>query len=345
MQNKIEIPTEFIIEKIYELARNVKPKDTHQIYNFSCPVCNEGKSKNKRRGFYIVKENYFYCQNCQKSWSPANWIMEVDHITFKQLVKDASEYDNTLNEVLHKHTITENATTDKQIKTPSLPYDCINLSDPVQLQYHHNSKEVQFCLRYIKSRRLDTATNRPRNFYISLTDEIHKNRLCIPFYDASGKIIYYQTRALYDKDAAIAKYFCKKGSDKSLYGMNNISSDLEYIFIFEGPIDSMFCKNGVAACGLSLSRFQEEQLDKYRLFGKIWVLDNQLENPDVYKKYQELIDKGENVFFWPKDFSGYKDMNDVCVATEKNHIPPKFIMNNTLSGMAAKLKLTELRAS
>ena len=337
----MEIPTEYIIDKIYELARNVKAKDSHQIYNFSCPVCGEGKSKNKRRGFFIVKDNYFYCQNCQKSWSPVNWIMEVEHLTFRQVVKESNEYDNTFNEVLLKQTLTEDRNT-KPIKLSSLPHDSINLSDPVQLQYHHNSKEVQFCLKYIKSRRLDSATNRPRNFYISLTDEIHKNRLCIPFYDVTGKIIYYQTRALYDKDAAIAKYFSKKGCEKSLYGINNILSDLEYIFIFEGPIDSMFCQNGVAACGLSLSKLQEEQLDKYRLFEKIWVLDNQLENPDVHKKYTELIDKGANVFFWSRDFKDYKDMNDVCVATGKNHIPTKFILNNTLNRMAAKLKLAEL---
>ena len=81
------------------------------------------------------------------------------------------------------------------------------------------------------------------------------------------------------------------------------------------------------------------------MFEKIWVLDNQLENNEVRKKYAELIDKGSNVFFWPKEFNGYKDVNDVCVATGKDHIPTKFFLNNTLNGMAAKLRLTELGAA
>jgi len=337
----MDIPVNYILDTIYRNCKRVSHRN-HNVYNFECCICGEGKSSGrKKRGFYLVDKNFISCQNCQKTWSPANWIMEVNHISFKQLIKEANGYDNTFNEV-----ISQSCETVAYVKTKqsSLPYDSINLNDPIQLQYHRNSKEVQFCLKYIKSRRLDSATNRPRNFYISLTDEIHKNRLCIPFYDATGKIIYYQTRAIYDKDAAIAKYFSKKGCEKSLCGINNISSDLGYIFIFEGPIDSMFCQNGVAACGLSLSKLQEEQLDKYRLFEKIWVLDNQLENTNVHKKYTELIDKGANVFFWPKDFKGYKDINDVCIATERDYIPTKFFIDNTLNGMAAELKLNELSA-
>lgn len=340
MQKTTNIPLEYIVDKIYKLARRVEYKPNQQIYNFSCPSCNEGKSKTKRRGYYFLKENYFYCQNCQKSWSPINWIIEIDHSSFKEILKEANEHINTFNEIIDRQPISITPTV--KSKQYSLPYDSINLSDPIQLQYYKDNKEVQLCLNYIKNRRLNTAINRPKTFYISLSDHIHKNRLCIPFYDISGKIVYYQTRALHDKDAEIAKYFSKKDSDKTLYGINNISSTLEYIFIFEGPIDSMFCQNAVAACGLTLTTLQEEQLDKYRMFDKIWVLDNQLDNIDVVTKYKELIDAGRNVFFWPKEFKDYKDVNDVCVATEKNHIPPKFILNNTFSGMEAQLKLKEL---
>jgi hypothetical protein len=266
--------------------------------------------------------------------------MAVEHMSFKQVLKEASEHDNTFSEII-------NRVSDKPVKknVSSLPHDCINLSDPVQLQYHQNRKEVQTCLRYIKTRRLNTAINRPKTFYISLTDEVHKNRLCIPFYDMFDKIVYYQTRALTDKDAAVAKYLSKKDDDKTLYGINNISSSLEYIFIFEGPIDSMFCRNAVAACGLDLTPRQQDQLDKYRLFDKIWVLDNQLDNQDVYDKYAELIERGETMFFWPAWLNDHKDINDVCMATESDHIPPKLFIDNSLSGMKAQLKLKELKAN
>lgn len=333
----MDFPINYILEVIYRNCKRVKPKNS-KVYNFECPICNEGHSSGKkRRGFFFIGENYFHCQNCQRSWSVADWIIEVEHITFKQLLKEANEYDNTFNEIIDKKT--DSVVKGKQY---SLPYDSINLSDSVQLQYYKDNKEVQLCIEYIKKRRLNTAINRPKSFYISLSDKIHKNRLCIPFYDINGKIVYYQTRALHEADEEIAKYFSKKDTEKTLCGINNISSNLEYIFIFEGPIDSMFCQNAVAACGLSMSEHQQEQLDKYRLFDKIWVLDNQLDNVTVCKKYAELIERGEKIFFWPTEFAAYKDINDVCVDTKRDYIPTKLIINNTFSGMQAQLKLNEL---
>lgn len=333
----MDFPVNYILDVIYRNCKRVKTRNS-KIYNFECPVCNEGKSSGKkRRGFFLVNENYFICKNCQRSWSVADWIMEVEHITFKQLRKEAGEYDNTFNEIIEKKT---ESVSNKKIY--SLPYDCINLNDPVQLQYYKDKKEVQDCLAYIKTRRLNTAINKPKTFYISLSDHIHKNRLCIPFYDIAGKIVYYQTRALYEKDEDIAKYLSKKDTEKTLYGINNITSNLEHIFIFEGPIDSMFCQNSVAACGLSLTTVQQEQLDKYRLFDKIWVLDNQFDNKEVCEKYGEIIERGERVFFWPAECKGYKDINDICVATKRDNIPPKFILDNAFSGMEAQLKLKEL---
>lgn len=332
----MDIPVNYILDVIYRNCKRVKPK-SHTVFNFECPVCGEGKSSGKkRRGYFFVKENYFHCQNCQRSWSVADWIMEVEGITFKQLLKDAGEYDNTIGELIEKQ-----ATNSIKTKQHSLPYDSINLSDPFQVQYYKDNKEVEICLKYIKNRRLNTAINRPKTFYISLSDRIHRNRLCIPFYDIKGKIVYYQTRALFEKDEEIAKYLSKKDTEKTLYGINNISSSLEYIFIFEGPIDSMFCTNSCAACGLSLTEKQQEQLDKYRLYNKIWVLDNQLENKDVFEKYDEIIDRGENIFIWPEEFKEFKDINELCVSTNRDYISPKFFINNTLKGMSAKLKLNE----
>jgi hypothetical protein len=332
----MDLPTNYILESVYRNSKRIKHKN-HKVYNFECPICNEGKSKGKkRRGYYFLNNNYFYCQNCQKSWSPVNWIMQVEHLTFKEVLEEAKEHDNTFSEILYKQK------RDKpKGNTQSLPYDSINLSDPVQLKYYKKDPVVRRCLEYIKSRRLNNAINRPKNFYVSLSDFIHKNRLCIPFYNSDGKIIYYQTRALFEKDEEIAKYLSKTDCEKSLFGVGNIDPELEHIFIFEGPIDSMFCKNGVAVCGLNMTDVQAGQLNKYRLFDKIWVLDNQLDNPEVKEKYIQLIERGEKIFFWPKEFANYKDINEICMATGKNHIPYKLFLNNCYSGMQARIALKE----
>jgi hypothetical protein len=336
----MNLPSNYIIECIYQYCNRVKQKDSN-IYNFECPICGEGKSAGKkRRGFYFVYENYFLCKNCQRSWSPVNWIMEVKDIKFNAMLSEANEFVNTLDELLIRST--EISNTKNIVKNHILPYDSINLNDPIQLAYYKNNHVVKKCLKYIENRKLNIAVNRPKTFYVSLTDYIHKNRLTIPFYNEKGKIIYYQSRALYPKDEEIAKYFSKKDGEKTLYGVHNINQSMDYIFIFEGPIDSMFCLNGLGACGLSLSDIQEQQLDKYRLHKRIWVLDNQLDNKEVKEQYHKIIESGQNIFFWPPSLSDYKDINDLCVSVNRDQIPSNFIIKNTLNGLQAKLKLLEL---
>lgn len=329
----MNLPLNFVVDRIYENCKRVKRRDNS--YNFECPVCGEGKSAGKkRRGFYFTAENYFFCQNCQRSWSTINWIIEVERSTFKDVVEEARKYDNTVTEVLMRKqepVVKKNA--------PSLPYDSINLFDPIQLQYYRSNEDVQRALKYINSRRLNTAINRPKAFYMSLTDFIHKNRLCIPFYDADGKIVYYQSRAITPQDEDISRYLCKKDSDKTLYGVHSIDPSLEYIFIFEGPIDSMFCKNGVAVCGLTMTDTQEQQLNQYKLFERIWILDNQLSNQNVYDNYIKLVKRGERVFVWPQELQKYKDLNELCVDQQIDSISPNLFIRNSYTGLDAKLKI------
>ena len=101
----------------------------------------------------------------------------------------------------------------------------------------------------------------------------------------------------------------------------------------------MFVKNGLAGGGITLSDFQKQQLDKFRLFNKIWVLDNAFIDKEGGKKTRELIEQGETVFVYPEDFRQCKDLNEICVKYELDYVSPKFILKNSFKGMEALLKL------
>jgi len=62
------IPTEYIIVKIRQhTKRPTKLKHRVGVYNFECPICNEGKSAGKKkRGYFMADEGYFYCHNCNR---------------------------------------------------------------------------------------------------------------------------------------------------------------------------------------------------------------------------------------------------------------------------------------
>lgn len=333
------LPQQYIIDQLYKYtSRPTYKKHTHH-YNFCCPICNEGTSLNKkRRGWFFTDRNVFYCHNCQQSWSPVEWLLKVTNKTYRQIIQEARDsYDvPDVSYIIDVNNANNNVVT-KKIHT--LPFDSINLFDDIQVSYYKDNPVIEDCKKYIVNRRLNTAINRCKTFYVSLTDVVHKNRLCIPFYDECGKIVFYQTRAIYKKDENPAKYFSKTGGMKSVFGINNIKSDIDYIFICEGPIDSMFIQNGIAICGLKFTELQNEQLYKYRVFKKIWVLDNELHNEDVFKKYNELVDNGEAVFFWPELFKDYKDINQLCIDIGRDSIKPEFFIRNSYSGMNAKMKI------
>jgi len=328
----MRLPREYIIQKFYEFAGSPTFKKYTNTYNACCPACREGKSwGKKKRLYYMVDDDYMFCQNCQRNWNPINWVMEMSGMEFVEVMRDSEEYDST--EIVE-------AKKEPVISKPSsgtLPDDSINLFDEQQVSYYKGNKVVDDALNLIKKRRLDTAINHPRGLFVSLKDFVHKNRLIIPFYDAENQIQFYQTRSMYGEDP---KYLSKPGADKTVFGIRNIDPELDYLFIFEGPIDSMFVKNGVAMGSISLSDAQEDELEKYRLLERIWVLDNQLNNEDVKKKVTQLIERGEKVFFWPKKYKDFKDLNEICVKCKLDKVKPEFFINNAFSGMEALIKLT-----
>ena len=262
----MNLPQSYIVNQIYVYCKRPYYNQFSKVYNFECPICHEGKSAGrKRRGYYLLEENRFFCHNCNKGWKEFDWVKLVTGLEAHQIIKEANEFDEPLENILAKE-----SDGSEKARVPTLPHDSVNLCDPLQISYYSDNSVVKDCIQYIASRRLNTAINRPETFYVSLTDFVHKNRLCIPFYNEDKKIVFYQTRAIYKKDEDPAKYLSKVGGDKTVYGIHNIDQSLDYLFIFEGPIDAMFVRNGLAVGGIHLSELQENQLDKFRLFKRIW---------------------------------------------------------------------------
>lgn len=329
----MNLSKDYIIQCIYKYAHKPKRKKYTNVYTMSCTFCREGNSWGKKqRLYYMVDDNYFFCHNCQKSIQPLNWISDVSGLKISEILKEASEFEY--------NPIQEEKPDVKKSQVGTLPDDSINLFDAQQLSYYKNNRVVQDALEFIKRRKIDIAINKPRAIFISLKDFVHKNRLCIPFYDKDNQIVFYQTRAIYKNDEINRpKYLSKIGAEKTIFGVRNIDVSLDTLFITEGPIDSMFIRNGLAIGGISLTETQEIQLSKYKLLNRIWILDNQLDNKEVKNKMNELIERGETVFIWPDKYSKFKDINDVCVENNLSEISPQFFINNSFEGMNALLKI------
>lgn len=341
-KRNIDIPTDYVIAKFYEYGYKVSHNTHSGTYNCCCPICKEGKSwGHKKRCFYIPENEIIYCHNCGWSSKPYKWIREVSGLSFTQI---ASEIDNGNFGMINVMDLDEK---EDKVKLAPLPLDSINLFDKNQVEYYKNNKIVNMAVDYINQRRLNKAINKPDAFYISLKDEKHKNRLVIPFKDEDGKIIYYQTRDILGEGAL--SYLSKDGGDKSLFGLERVSTDLDKVFLIEGPLDACFVKNGLGLGGITkgdqlYTQFQEEQMDGLKFFEKIWVLDSQWIDKTAKDKTLKLIDKGEKVFIWPEyDGKRFKDLNAVCMAYELNEYPTDLIVKNSYKGLAAKVKIKTIK--
>lgn len=333
------LPQDYIIQNLYSFCKRPVYKKFQGTYNAECCICHEGSSAgSKRRLFYFPSERYFYCFNCSRSWSELNWIQEVTGKSYHEVLRDSKSYDSAVNLVTMLSAVEDK----KEHNIPSIPEDSVDLTDSNQCDYYKGTTQYKIlskALEYCSKRKLFTAVNRPSSLYISFTDYVHKNRLIIPFYSDSNKIESYQSRSLNGDD--YPKYLTKYG-DKCLYGENNIDPSIPYIFVFEGPIDAMFVKNGVAIGGSTLTEKQEIFLNK--CFGQeiIYVYDNDKDNKEMDKKIRSLIDKNKKVFIWPKELQKFKDINEVCCQLDINEFSYSFIVNNSFTGIEAKMKFKVL---
>jgi len=316
----VRIPESYVLNKFYAYSHDPVFRKHDGTYNAGCPICKEGKSLGKKkRLFFYPESNTFHCFNCGKTWSAYTWITKVCNMSKEEL-----DYEiNTNNFSLNVEKKINNIPLKKK-DLPDLPYDSINIFDETQKEFYNKTEVFKKALNYINDRKLNVAVNKPPALFISLTDFLHKNRICIPFYDCDKRIVFYQTRCL---DNSHPKYLGKQGYDKSIFGIDRIDSNIPYIFIFEGPIDAMFVKNGVAAAGLNLTEFQEKQLNAFPFHKKIWILDNPKFDNTSIEKTKEFVFLKKNVFKWKPEMS-YKDFNEMAMFEDINEIDYNLILNN-----------------
>lgn len=336
---------DYIVSKFYQYAGYPKYNRLSRSYYGGCPTCREGSSwGKKRRLYYVVKKNLLFCHNCGLNLRPMKWIMSVSGMNYAEIMKESKGF------IPDEHKIAQERKEPATVtEIPSLPEDSINLCDTNQIDFYKDNEVVQKALSVIRARRLDSAINKPQTFWISLTDRVHRNRLIIPFYDVNNKIVHYQSRTIIEqKKITLPKYLSKSNSEKTLFGINNVSDKHKRIFITEGPLDACFLRNGIAVAGINegrgepLTGRQKEQLRMFPTHEIVWVLDNQLTDIASRKKTDMLLKQGYSVFLWPKELKKFKDINELCIAQKLNSIEEKFILKHIGTGLKGKMLLSQL---
>lgn len=131
-------------------------------------------------------------------------------------------------------------------------------------------------------------------------------RLIIPFYDKEGNLTGFQGRAL---GQSKIRYITIKLMDEGprMFGYDRID-DTKKMYVFEGPIDSMFIQNSIGVASSSLES-AADFLDKTKL---VLVFDNEPRNKEIVKLMEHAIDNHFNIVIWP-EFIEEKDINDMVL--------------------------------
>ena len=334
----MELPLDYVIQHLYTYCKRPTYKKNEGSYNAECCICNEGTSSgSKRRLFYFPSERYFYCFNCTRSWNEISWLQEVTKKSASELLREAKDF--ILDIHVSKQKDEQPLVSLSCTQIPVIPEDSIDILDAKQCSFYNDIPVIKDLIlkadSYCCMRRLKSAINKPKSLFVSPKDYVHANRLVIPFYGESNKIESYQSRALLEN--TYPKYLTKYG-EKCFYGENNIQIDIPYLFILEGPIDTMFVQNGLAIGGAKVTVRQNSFLAKHFDKEIIYIFDNDKDNPDMQKNVLNHIDQGKRVFIWPKELKQYKDINEVCCAYTLDHISTKFLLENSFKGIEASVK-------
>ena len=297
------IDRNFLLQVSPKLQNFSKKKD--DLYNFRCPLCGDSqKNKSKCRGYvYRKKNDYFYmCHNCGVSISFYNFLKQVDSNLLEEYQME--RYKNSANTNSPEPEFSE-------LKIKPVFTKKLDLPTIESLPEEHYAK------KYVIGRKI------PKNMYSQLyysedfkafvdSFNVEKDimegdkRLIIPFFDKEGNLTGFQGRALGESKI---RYITIKLMDDvpRMFGINRVDED-KPIYVFEGPIDSMFIKNSVAVASSSLES-AAEYLDKSKI---VLVFDNEPRNKEIVKLMEHAVDNHFNVVIWP-GFITDKDINDMVL--------------------------------
>jgi len=308
---------------------------SESVCAFRCPICGDSKRRqNLRRGYIYESDNnwWYKCQNCGAAHTFTFFLKKYHRLLYNELLIDAlrstprtSEPENVVP-----------ATTTAHLHKSNVDRAVIPIS----------ASEV--AVQYVRSRGIPESKWSKLGFtsnFKKLISKIVENvgldigytngllelpAIVIPFV-VGGKIAYIQARYI----TGSFRYQTVKFDEgvTKCFGVDDISG--EDVYVFEGPIKSLFVQNSIATADANLESALH-YFDKRRL---ILVFDNEPRSPIAVKKIHHAIDAGFRVVIYPKHIT-QKDVDDMVNAG----IPVNELISSwAVSGVRARLALAEWR--
>jgi len=321
--------------------RNYKRKGP-KLWNFSCEICGDSETnKNKARGYiYEIKGNLSYhCHNCGISMSVEKLIKTVDQNLYNEMQMEKLKDSRTPEQDDYQEFI-EKMKTPVFLKSGPLKglkkVSQLSPNDPVKKFIDARKIPNFYHSRMFACPNFMRFTNNliPNKFEESnlVNDEV---RLLIPFFDKDKNVHAYQGRSLRKKSDVKYITIILNDNIPKIYGLDTVDETYR-IYVFEGPIDSMFIPNSIAVAGSDLIA-AGKQFDRDTM---VLVYDNEPRSRETVGKIEKAIYNGYRVCIWPENLQ-HKDINDMVLAGMTPDFIKHIIDHHTYRDLSAKLALTK----
>lgn len=319
-------------------------------YNFRCPLCGDSERiRTKARGYIFPKSRVlmYKCHNCAVA------------LPFSALLKRLSRplYDEYLLETFRDE---QPANT---VQTPSNPAAKTAPVDELLGNYVFPLSQLAVLrgalypvVSYANQRQIPKtqfhrlfATMHAQTWLTPLVGEKAQKVkdgevfLVLPLRLSDGTWYGCQLRSLTQKIYITFRWSETYKYPVKVFGLEAWKLEQE-TFVVEGPLDSLFVPNALAACGSDLFGAVQGLQDNGVLphtAVRTYVFDNEPRNKEIVRMMTNVIALHERIFIWP---SGYpKDINDVY----RSNLGENFLdvlRQRTFSGLQAQLEFTRWRS-
>lgn len=318
------------------IERGVVKKHSPFHANGRCPICGDSRTSKSKARFHIREWNgtvVCSCFNCAYSAHLSTFLKDE----FPDIYADY-KFEKYRSNSVDGPVVTEHI---QNVFKPAL--NTIRTFDLPLV----STMETSAVYEYVKRRKLPDYPFYYAHEFIKFSLQFNEDleggvegpRLIIPFFNKKGEIYAFQGRDLTGKSTR--KYITVNVDKKmpTIFGISRIDVS-KPIVIVEGPLDSLFLENALAAVNagvMSAAKRIESVVEKTNI---TLCLDNEPRNKEIVKLYESAINEGYKIVIWPEKVSGVKDINDMVI---RGLDPNKIIKDNTYVGLMAKLAFSKWR--
>ena len=306
-------------------------KKKEGLYTFRCPYCGDSKkSKTKARAYlYRVKNDMFFkCHNCNEGHNFSNFLKFLDVKKYESYLLERYK-GSAPSTPKPKFNDFKPKFKEVDILDGLKPVSDLNDDHPVKQYVVNRMIPEKYHSKLFLCNKFMAFVNKAKPNTFSHTKGEHP-RLIIPFYDGNDKVFAFQGRA-FGKEQP--KYLTVKLDEnkQKVYGLDRVNLQ-DKVYIVEGPIDSLFIDNCLAAAGADLTLRVEPDNVTY-------IFDNEPRNKEIIKRMYDVIEKDYNIVIWPEHIHA-KDVNEMIMNGMTKIELQTIISTNTFAKLEALTKLS-----